>query len=201
MALITVVELEAFMGRDFSVGVEETQAEAIIDMVTSMVESYTGTSFTPVVDDVITIQADGQGIVELYSKPVTTVTSVKDINGQEVTDWDFDGMATIYNLYPLQVVDITYSHGYQEVPSDIKAVALGASSRIMYNPSGLRQETVGAISVTYPGVGGEAGTINLSRLEREVLDKYARVSQSMRLKSLSRKVSGLPVLTIDNVIA
>lgn len=70
----------------------------------------------------------------------------------------------------------------------------------MYNPSGLRQETVGAISVTYPGIGGEAGTINFSTLERRILSNYAYQARSMRLMVAERRMSGMPVLTIDNDI-
>jgi hypothetical protein len=71
----------------------------------------------------------------------------------------------------------------------------------MYNPSGLRQETVGAISVTYPGIGGEAGTINFSNLEKRVLDKYSKTEKSMRMAVQRRRLNSLPVLTIDNDIA
>lgn len=199
MAMVTVAELSAFMGREFST-VEQTQAESIIAVVEGVIESETGVSFTPVVDDLIVIQADGHGIIELNSRPVTNVTSVTDVNGEEITSWEFDGLSTIYNLFPLQVVYVTYSHGFDAVPNDIKGVALGAASRVMYNPSGLRQETVGAISVTYPGIGGEAGTINFTAVDRKILAKYGWQATSMRLAVTRRRVTGLPVLTIDNDI-
>src|ERR1044071_10230990 len=106
----------------------------------------------------------------------------------------WDGLSAIYGLQPNQVVDIVYSHGYSTVPGDIKAVAYGVCSRIMYNPSGLRQETVGAISVTWPGVGGEAGTINFSGLEKKVLAKYSRMAKSMRMATQRRRYDSLPIL-------
>ena len=199
MAIITVEELAAFMGREFSTS-ERTQAEAIISVVESAIESETGVSFTHKANDVVRLQADGHGIIELHSRPVTDVTSVLDVNDEEIDHWEFDGLTTIYNLFPLQVVTITYSHGFDIVPKDIRGVALGIASRVMYNPSGLRQETVGAISVTYPGVGGEAGTINFSTYERSVLAKYADTMASMRLATVKRRVAGLPVLTLNNNI-
>ncbi|MET0463746.1 MAG: hypothetical protein ABW007_11355, partial [Chitinophagaceae bacterium] len=118
----------------------------------------------------------------------------------ELAEPVWDGLSTIYGLQPNQVVDIVYSHGYAQVPGDIKAVAYGMSSRIIYNPSGLRQETVGSISVTYPGVGGEAGTVNMSKLERNVLDKYSAQAKSMRLAGQRLRIGTLPILTIDNDI-
>jgi len=199
MALITVEELEAFMGRTFTDD-EETQATALIDAVSSVIESETGVSFSVTQDEEVRMQADGYGIIEFSAKPISAVT-VYDINATDpLTYATWDGMSAVYGLQPNQVVDIVYSHGYQLVPGDIKAVCYGVCSRIMYNPSGLRQETVGAISVTYPGIGGEAGTINFSRLEQKVLDKYRRTAQSMRMAIQRRRSDSLPVLTIDNNI-
>lgn len=198
--IITTEELAAFMGRTFTAS-ETAQAQAIIDVVEGAIESETGVSFTPVTDDEIRLQADGHGIIELRSRPVTAVSSVTDVTGVEIDYVEFDGLSTLYNLYPNQVIDLVYSHGFATVPKDIKGVALGSASRVMYNPSGLRQETVGAISVTYPGVGGEAGTINFSSLERAILAKYGENAASMRLATVKRRVAGMPVLTIDNNIA
>lgn len=200
MAIITADELAAFMGKTFSAS-EAAQAQAIIDVVEGAIESETGISFTAVADDEIRIQADGHGIIELRSRPVTAITSVTDMDGVAIDYVEFDGLSTLYNLYPNQVVDIVYSHGFSTVPKDIKGVALGSASRVMYNPSGLRQETVGAISVTYPGIGGEAGTINFSSLERAILAKYGENAASMRLATVNRRVAGMPILTIDNNIA
>lgn len=198
MALITTSELEAFMGKTFTTE-EEAQASSIIDTVSDFIESEVGMSFSPVVDDVITIQADGQGIIEFTSRPVADVTSVKDVNGDEITDWEFDGLSAVYNLFPNQVVTVTYSHGSLP-PNDIKGIAKTASARVMYNPSGLRQETVGAISVTYPGIGGEAGTINFSATERKILAKYGAQSSSLRLNVTKRRLAELPILTLTNDI-
>jgi hypothetical protein len=200
MALITVEELEAFMGREFTEA-EELQAAALIEAVSAVIEIETGVSFELVEDEEIRIQADGYGMIELNAKPISAVT-VYDLedpaNEQECAVWD--GLATVYGLYPNQVVDIVYSHGYSSVPGDIKAVAYGVTSRIMYNPGGLRQETVGAISVTYPGIGGEAGTINFSALEKKVLGKYRIQAKSMRLAAQRRRIGYLPELTVYNDI-
>lgn len=200
MAIITVDELAAFMGKTFTPS-EADQAAALIDVVEAAIESETGMSFTAVTDEVIRIQADGHGIIELKRKPITAVSSVLDMDGVAVDYVEFDGLSTLYNLFPSQVVDVTYSHGLATVPRDIRGVALGASSRVMYNPAGLRQETVGAISVTYPGIGGEAGTINFSSLERKILAKYGDDAASMRLATVQRRVSGMPILTVSNNIA
>jgi len=199
MALITVNDLEAFMGKTFDE--EETaQAEALISVIEMTIEEITGLSFTHIPDDTIRIQADGHGIIELVSKPVNDVGPIYNMKGEEILDWEFDGLSAIYNFFPNQVVDLTYDHGYETPPRAARVVALGMASRIMYNPAGLRQETVGAISVTYPGIGGEAGTINLSSLERQLLDDLGRTSYSMRTAVTRRRINSLPVLTLNNDI-
>jgi hypothetical protein len=200
MGLITVEELEAFMGRTFTEA-EEAQAAAMIEAISAVIESETGVSFTLVEDEEIRAQADGFGMIELNAKPISEVT-VYDLDTEdELAEPVWDGLSTIYGLQPNQVVDIIYSHGYPQVPGDIKAVAYGMSSRMIYNPSGLRQETVGSISVTYPGIGGEAGTINFSGLERKVLEKYSAQAKSMRLAGQRRRIGTMPILTVDNDIA
>lgn len=200
MALITVEQLEAYMGRTFD-DTELTQSEALIETASAMIESVTGVTFSLVQDEEVRMQADGYGVIELNAKPVIAV-AVYDIDGTVELDYAaWDGLAGVYGLQPNQVVDIVYSHGYEQVPGDIQAVAKSVCSRVMYNPSGLRQETVGAISVTYPGISGEAGTINFSTLEKKVLTKYARTMQSMRMSLQRRRIGSLPILTIDNDIA
>lgn len=199
MALITTDELAAFMGRTFT-ETEENQAQMFIDNVSVIIESETGVSFAAVDNEEIRIQADGYGMIELSARPISEI-SVYDIDQTTpLTYGTWDGLATVYGLQPNQVVDIIYSHGYSVVPGDIKAVCYGVCSRMMYNPGGLRQETVGAISVTYPGIGGEAGTINFSTLERRVLAKYSNTMKSMRLAAQLRRQESLPELTVWNDI-
>jgi hypothetical protein len=199
MAIITVNDLEAFMGKTFTED-EAVQAEAIIDTVEIFIEEVTGLSFTHIPSDTIRIQADGHGIIELASKPVNDVGPIFNMKGDEILEWEFDGLSAVYNFFPNQVVDLTYDHGYETPPKGARVVALGMASRVLYNPAGLRQETVGAISVTYPGIGGEAGTINLSSLEKKILDDLGRTSYSMRTAVTQKRVGYMPILTLNNDI-
>lgn len=187
------------MGRTFTES-EEAQAQMFIDNVSIIIESETGVSFAAVDNEEIRIQADGYGMIELSAKPISQVAVYDLDETTPLVYGTWDGLATVYGLQPNQVVDIVYSHGYATVPGDIKAVCYGVCSRMMYNPGGLRQETVGAISVTYPGIGGEAGTINFSTLERRVLEKYSNTMASMRLAGERRRYAALPELTTWNDI-
>lgn len=200
MDIITVQDLETFMGTTFDTA-QTAQADMLCTLVTAAITSETGVTFGAVDDDMITAQADGHGIIELLEKPIRAVTAVKKWDEtDEDTLWKWDGMAGIYNLAPRTTYNITYSYGTNTIPGDVEIVALGMASRVMYNPSGLRQETVGAISITYPGIGGEAGTINMSNLEEKMLSKYKPLGWSYRNGINALREQNLPVLTTWNNI-
>ena len=46
-------------------------------------------------------------------------------------------------------ITVTYDHGFLEIPGAIKATALSIAARIVGSPAAVRQETIGAYSVTY----------------------------------------------------
>ncbi|MGW2591661.1 hypothetical protein ACWCXC_15550 [Streptomyces sp. NPDC001515] len=68
-------------------------------------------------------------------------------------------------------VSVTFTHGYAEVPGDVIAVALTAAQRVLSNPNDLRQETVGAVSVTYAA---ETIGASLSQADKDLLARYRR---------------------------
>lgn len=200
MSIITVEQLEQFMGTTFD-ETQTSQASMQVVLADAAITALTGVTFYPVDDEVISAQSDGHGIIELVEKPVRNVTSVMQWDSTDEDDcWLWDGMAGIYNLRPKTTYTITYSFGSINTPNDIQIVALGMCSRVMNNPSGLRQETVGAISITYPGIGGEAGTINISNLEESILAKYKPIAWSYRSGVNQLRERNLPILTTYNNI-
>ena len=46
-------------------------------------------------------------------------------------------------------VTVTYSHGYQSIPGDLREIVLAAAARAMANPGGLRQEIVANNAIAY----------------------------------------------------
>ena len=85
---------------------------------------------------------------------------------------------TIYGITPGFAVIVTYTYGYATLPEDLKGVVLGMAGRLAYNPTGVRQKTVGSESVTYSvQPGGFAPSI----VEREVLESYRGCAASWRL--------------------
>ncbi|MFJ9549080.1 hypothetical protein [Streptomyces erythrochromogenes] len=64
---------------------------------------------------------------------------------------------------------VTYSHGYATVPADVRAIVLTLAGRVLTNPSDLRQESAGSVSVTYAAETIGAG---LAPIERDQLARY-----------------------------
>jgi hypothetical protein len=46
-------------------------------------------------------------------------------------------------------VQVTYSHGYQVIPDELRAIVTGVAVRLATNPQNLRTEQVGGVSVTW----------------------------------------------------
>lgn len=189
MALVDLDGLEAALGYQLRPA-EEGIANSVISQVTSGVEAYTGLSFVHVVDDVITTQADSHGIVELHKGPIDLVSSVKNLQGQELLDRidpfltntvQWDGSREVYGLGAFQTVVLTYTHGLAAAPQDLRDVAVSMAARQVINPAGIRQETVGGISVTYASVFGQAGSIAPSNWEQVILDRYRGAVSSLRI--------------------
>lgn len=180
--LATVTDLEAVLGRTLTTA-ESTQADMFLSWASSYVRDYTGRTFERQVDHALRTQADSHGVIELPDPPVVSVASIMDIDGETwtpVTGY-WDGMWRIDGLRPWHTYIVTYTHGSDVVPDSIKGVVVSMASRQVINPAGIRQETVGATSVTYASVFGEAGALGLSGLERQVLDMYSDVGMSWRL--------------------
>lgn len=161
---------------------ETEQVKQAITRVSNAIRSRTGRSFGAVKAGVtIRCQADWRGVITLSSLPVHEVSAVTDIDGFPPPGWHWDGLAEIYGLASNQVIDVTISHGYADIPDDIRDVAIGATARLAVNPTGVRQETVGAISVTYPAAGGTAGSVAFSDEEADILGRFGGGPASWRL--------------------
>lgn len=180
--LISVADVETILGRTLTAA-EAASVAMYIDFASSYIRDYTGRSFERRSNHLIRTQADAHGVVELPDPPIISVASIVDADSEGET-WvvadQWDGMWRINGLRPWHTYLITYTHGDQEVPQSIAGVCASMVSRQIINPAGIRQETVGATSVTYASVFGEAGALGLSGLERQILDMYTDVAMSWR---------------------
>ena len=180
--------------------VDTARAELLLEQASAAIRSYTNTTFDLMTTAVRTVVAADHA--KLYLRPVITVTSVAKVNPDltvaPITGWVFDGIDTIYGLnqmrwitnpfsvataypylYPIPTTaEITYTHGYATVPSDVKAVCVGMAGRVYETPAAgaITMEHIGDYSYKVAEIRGEGRLLALQADEKEMLDLYRRGS-------------------------
>ncbi|MEU6437427.1 hypothetical protein ABZ874_24260 [Streptomyces albidoflavus] len=196
-SLVTVAELAALLGRTFTPA-QETQAQALLDQASSVVRAYVRQDLTRATSTLTVSMRRADpvlhrcgGLVTLPQRPVVDIASVS-VGGVSTQDWWQEGQEILLRsgswssppaAHRPPRVTVTYTHGFDPVPGDIKAIVAQAANRVMVNPGAVRSETVGGESVTYliPATGEALGVL-LSRTEQRVLDRYRRTSGTVQVR-------------------
>jgi hypothetical protein len=194
-ALFQLTELAAFVQSDL----DTATAQVALDMAQGLIQHYTGQTLLYVDGSVWTVPDDPRGlerrlawlpgldttygrsdlVIPLPEQPVTAVSAVNGL-AANVGFRLFGGQLLVSSTalwtWPLTV---TYSHGFQSIPADLKAVGLRLAAKLLSNPSGLRSETIGGYS--YTTAGGEPGFSDFDRL---ILNDYRRRSRSLAVTTI-----------------
>jgi hypothetical protein len=171
MALATITDVEARLGRDLTVA-ETSKATAYLADASALFVQRAVQKFEQGESSVRLFPRDG--VVRLMQRPVITVSEVTDLDGNEI-DFTFDGHQSIYDLGSYTPVTVTYEHGSTTIPADVVAVVAGMVARTLsINPdaaSGVSQQSVGPFSQSYAAwaVGGQ---VMMSPVEAKVADSY-----------------------------
>lgn len=171
-ALATVSQLEAWMQAD--PGTLPDSAGMVLDVASAIIRSEARNQFVRKTSTLL--RRPRQGVVKLPLRPVVSVDSVTRDGAPVDFIWDSEDEALYVGGYT--AVSVTFTHGYGEVPRDVLAVVLTAVQRVLNNPSDLRQETVGSMSVTYAA---ETIGASLSQADRDLLARYRRRTAVVRL--------------------
>jgi len=150
-ALITIADIENALGRGVEDEEEESGWQFIIDSLSAFINNFVDVSFEPYEDVTVRYKSDYYGQVKLI-QPVTGISSIKNFRTQEEDFYiDWDGIDTIFYGCPEQVVDVTYSFGYSEVPADVKLLMVaGVLGQINeQSPVNLRSFQVGDVVEQY----------------------------------------------------
>ena len=149
MALATITDVEARLGRELTAA-EESKATAWLTDASAIFVQRAVQKFEVGESTVRLFPRDG--IVRLVQRPVIEVTSVQDIDGNEV-DFTWDGHQSLYDLGDVRGVKVTYEHGSATIPDDVVAVVAGMVARTLsISPdaaAGVQQQTVGPFSQQY----------------------------------------------------
>jgi hypothetical protein len=179
-ALATPEELAAWMQTD--VGSLPASASLVLDTASAIVRGEARQHFTRRTTTVVmypeTYRAWAGPVrcfVDLPQRPVISVASVVDEDGNPVPFKLKRNTLTLERV--CEAVSVTFTHGYAETPGDVKAVVLSAASRVLNNPSDIRQEAVGSLSVTYAA---ETIGASLAQADKDLLARYRRRAASVR---------------------
>lgn len=172
VAFITEPELSEQIGYDLSGDIAvQTILDAACDICRTVAEQpFTQTTGTAVLD------GTGTDAILLPNLPVSQAGTVL-VNGTAVTDYTLNNNGVLFRgtagvlprpVWPAgrQNVTVTYDYGYQQVPDDVRMVALSLASRLATQGQAV-QEAVGDVQVRYAGP-----PMDLSVGERLVLQRY-----------------------------
>jgi hypothetical protein len=180
----TVSDLEDYLGVELTAS-QVIRAQGLLAMSAAVVRNYTGQTFDLVEDDVIVLDGSYTDTLYLPQLPVTAVASVT-VNGEAVVeddDWTFTAAGRLrrvgsygafyyWGVSPA-LVTVTYSHGYETLPEDVKLVVLAAATRSWANPTGETSESIGSYSHSWSTATAEQGAgIYLTDAEMSLLNRY-----------------------------
>lgn len=184
--MFTIADLQVALRRSIDPA-DQDYYQFLISQVQAFIEGETGLAFTLRSNTTVRYRADGWGVIKLVG-PVHDVLSITPrVQGNypyryDGWDWqgsDWDGLDEITGLAPYEVVDVTYTFGYDtpDVPTDIKNAAINAVKNVVSpGPGELDTRTVGDITYKYHFSENDFDDMGV-----RVLNLYRGVARTWRL--------------------
>lgn len=194
----TVTDVANFLQVSISTGEQAAAAKRALTEASQAIRNYCRQHLELVEDDEITLDAKGGTRLFLPELPVIEVSEVIE-DGETLTadeDYKLGAHGILHRLggarwaKGVQIIQVTYSHGYAELPDDIVAVATRAASRAYQSGLraagddallGVQSKALGDFSVAYAseqgggsgeGVMGASAARMLLLSEKDVLNEY-----------------------------
>lgn len=166
----TAEDLGAYLGETLT-GSRLLQSIVALEIATATIQGWTRRRLEFVEDDTVLLAGTRSAELVLPEAPVVNVTAV-ELDGVAVAASSYQRTGAVLHRSggwgsPGGAVEVTYSHGYQPIPDDVRVVCLQMAARGLSNPLGIRQEGIGSYNVTYagdaPGAAEEPLLASLSR--------------------------------------
>jgi hypothetical protein len=162
--------------------VDSAAAELALASASAVIRKWTRQTITRVADDTAILRVIDCDELVLPQRPVVSVSEVK-VNSLVLHDWvlSVDRLLRTGGWHRLPgtttypdpgLVQVTYTHGWEEIPDEVRAVCLDLASATLVNPSMLRQETIDDYSRTFASETLGAGS--LSDAHKTLLGDYRR---------------------------
>lgn len=178
--LATVPDLSAFA--QLNLDPDDAAATFLLKVASGMVRAYLQQDLSRTDNDIVLFDPVGT-LVELTNLPVLSVSLVEITNDSGSTwttldrsSYTLSRRAGIIAARPFTGIQwpsdpeswrVTYSHGYDPIPDEIKGVVCGVAARAYSSPVGIDMERTGQRQVKYALESG-----GFSGLEQIVLDNY-----------------------------
>lgn len=175
-SFISTSDLGLRMRRDLS---DDDAAFQAVDAACQVCRTVAEQTFNLVEDETIRLDGTGIGTIMVPEGPVLELISVHEDDEELVADDDFslydNGVLArqggVWSPGRLNI-EVTYSHGYEEVPADVSMVALTLAERL-FSQGAAVFEALGSYQVRYA-----AQAADLSRSEEAILARYRQAKQS-----------------------
>lgn len=165
-----LADIEAFLQLPITTAVQIASAEMALKDATAAIRNYCRQHLERVNGETVTLDSPGGVRLFLPELPVLSVSSVVEDGETLVVDDDYKlGQHGILHrigskwMAGIQIVEITYSHGYIIIPDDIVAVCVRAASRAYQaglkaadsaGIPGIASKSLGDFSVSFQSEGG-----------------------------------------------
>lgn len=203
MAFATADDLAARLGLTFT-DAEQTRASTLLDMATGLIQDEAKQTIELVTDDVLTMPGTTAERILLPERPVVSVFSVT-LDGQPLgdgTDWYLDGNEIVRRPFILsapwvfdqgftfpygsgfgwagQTLEITYTHGYTDVPAVCAQIALEMVVAVWVNPNNIARETIAGVQTVYDNMRySPTGLLMTDAQIRMIRRKFGRAGSSV----------------------
>lgn len=203
--LATAADLQAYTGRT----VDDAAADMALRVASGAIRSYTRQTLSFTASETVVLEGGERALrlpqrplVVTDAYPLTVIElgdgggpDIAALEGRDFTrygselrrGWPYYAQHTRLMGWPFgrplgiwtPRVQVTYSHGYTEIPQDIVGVCLDLAAATLSNPNRLRSEAVGGMSVTYTVE--TFGTGSLTQSHRALLRRYRQATFSVVL--------------------
>lgn len=158
-AFATSMDLEERLGVEFTAA-EHLRARGLLLKASNLIRAATGQHISLVEGDVYTTRGYAGSRLTLPERPILDITEVLVgdttidasgyyFQGDELIRWGASGWPQLGFGSSTDVLAVTYTHGYEEIPGDVVAVCLEMVVRVWANPGAVVSETVGNVQTTF----------------------------------------------------
>lgn len=182
---------------------QSARIPALLDQATARINAYIRRDLNKT--QTTSILRSVGAVCTLPKTPVLSVDSVKLIDylgrAWDVPVFGFDSIDrldlsfynAVVNLPAVMLdatwsgsVEVTYTHGYDQIPQEIVDLTAELVARVLNSPmqgvTGVRGQTVGPYSVQIDSSGAGGGLISLTPDDKQLLAKYRRKPQAVELR-------------------